>query len=235
MSPPLALLHGAGCDAASFAELRPHLGAVVTHALELPGRAARPGPAPRSAAEAAADVARQLEALGAVPSLVLGHSYGGAVALELALEWPALVAGLVLVSTGARLRVHPALLASLEAAVASGAPLRLPAPWQPGTPEALIARFERATAAIPPPTVLADWRAADAFDRLADLPRVRCPALVLTGTEDPLTPVKYARHLATHLPDAELQLLEGAGHLLPLEHAAEVARHLLAFIARRRA
>ena len=54
---------------------------------------------------------------------------------------------------------------------------------------------------------------------------LRTPALILAGSEDAaLGPRAQARHMAPHLADHRIAVLEGAGHLLPLERPAEVAR-----------
>ena len=52
---------------------------------------------------------------------------------------------------------------------------------------------------------------------------IRVPALIVAGTEDALTPVKYAQYLAAHIPDNELHILEGAGHMLVMERAEQLA------------
>ena len=60
-------------------------------------------------------------------------------------------------------------------------------------------------------------------DRRADLPGIAAPALVIVGSEDALTPVPFAETLVAGLPDAELVIIEGAGHLTALERPAEFA------------
>ena len=58
-------------------------------------------------------------------------------------------------------------------------------------------------------------------DRLAEL---RLPALVVHGTADVISPPAYAKALAAGLPDAELQLLDGLGHVPIFSAPATVAR-----------
>lgn len=161
-------------------------------------------------------------------SILVGHSYGGGVAIECALAAP--LAGLVLVSSGARLRVHPLVLEAMRANAAAGAPTGASIGWRPGTSRELVARFDAQAALVPSATTLVDWLAADAFDRLADVARIAVPTLVIGGTADELTPPKYARYLAATIPGAELALLEGAGHMCPIEDAARVAALVGAFV-----
>lgn len=76
-----------------------------------------------------------------------------------------------------------------------------------------------------------DWRARrayrfamDGFDVRHALPRIAAPAIVLHGTRDSFFPVEAARDLAQRLPRAELRIIRGASHALPLTHGQEVVR-----------
>ncbi|MFQ6044787.1 MAG: alpha/beta fold hydrolase [Gemmatimonadales bacterium] len=76
-----------------------------------------------------------------------------------------------------------------------------------------------------------DWRAMRSyrtamagFDVRAGLPQITVPVVVLHGSRDSLFPVSAARELAYGLPAAELRLVEGAGHGLPLTHPESVMR-----------
>jgi pimeloyl-ACP methyl ester carboxylesterase len=63
---------------------------------------------------------------------------------------------------------------------------------------------------------------------LAELASV--PAAVLAGGSDLLTPVRHARTIAAELPHAELVIYPGAGHMLPMERAEEVAARIAQFL-----
>ena len=76
-----------------------------------------------------------------------------------------------------------------------------------------------------------DWRAMrsyrfvmDGFDVRERLGEITLPAIVLHGTEDSLFEVEDARRLSQQLPNAELRLVPGAGHSLPVTHSNEVVR-----------
>jgi pimeloyl-ACP methyl ester carboxylesterase len=234
-APAVVLIHGAGGNHDSLARLGDALaarGAAVV-APSLPGRCGSDGPPCATAAEAAARVGALLDALGLEAPLVAGHSFGGGVALELAFAQPSRLGGLALLATGARLRVHPTILALMEEAARTGQPAPADrALWRPDTPDAVIDAAVAAAAHTPPATTLQDWRAADGFDRLGDVPRLAVPTLVVAGTEDALTPPKYARFLADGVPGATLCLLEEAGHMLPMERPDDVADAMIALRAR---
>ncbi|MFK7990186.1 MAG: alpha/beta fold hydrolase [Sandaracinaceae bacterium] len=225
--PPLLLLHGAGGNADVWKPLLTHFRAFDVLALALPGRGGAPGPAVTSAREAALWVARQLDTLGGPPPIVLGHSWGGAVALELGLVRD--VAGLVLVSTGAKLRVHPAILALAEQAVSGGPRSSSRPAFLPSASEGVVEAYLTAESSTPVESTLADWRGCDAFDARAQLAHIEVPALVVGGTEDVLTPPKYAAYLEAHLPRSAHVSIAAAGHMVPWEQPAPLASHVRAW------
>jgi pimeloyl-ACP methyl ester carboxylesterase len=62
------------------------------------------------------------------------------------------------------------------------------------------------------------------------LHRIRQPTLVLSGAADPIVPPINARILAGRIPNAELEIVPGAGHLLLMEHAEPVAERIATFL-----
>lgn len=228
--PMVVLCHGSGGSGHSYDDLRAVLGERVDlRTPTLPGHADAPGEPLTTVAEAAEWVWTEVGGAEAGPVVVGGHSVGGAIALELALRHP--VAGLVLLATGARLRVHPLIIGMMAQAARDGVhPPTPPGLFHKSTPPEVVARVEARGTSTPPAAALADWRMANAFDRMRDLGRVSAPALVLCGDEDRLTPPKYSRFLAENIAGARLQVLERAGHLFPLERPAEVAAALVEFL-----
>lgn len=233
--PAVVLLHGAGGNHDTLKRLGDALAgrSMEVVAPSLPGRRGSDGPPCTSAAEAAAWVAALCDAANLQAPVLVGHSYGGAVAQELAFAHPDRWTGLVLVATGARLRVHPTILALHEEAARTGRPVDADrAAWRPHTKPAIVEEAAATAALTPPATALQDWRAADGFDRLSDVGRLTLPVLIVAGTEDVLTPPKYARFLAEHIPGAGLQWIEEEGHMVPMERPDEVAAAIGAFRTR---
>lgn len=228
--PPIVLVHGAGANGEVWTDLGARLSGFDVAAPSLPGRGASEGAAFEVASDAAKWLDGVLGALGGPPAIVLGHSYGGAVAIELALS-SARVAGLVLVSTGARLRVHPSILQAAAQAMKTSVPFSARFAFRAAADPAALDRYEASIAKTPASAVLADWRACDGFDRLGQLDELRVPCLVVGGVDDVLTPPKYPRYLAEHLPRAQLELVPEAGHMLPWERPDALARHVQAWSA----
>src|SRR5947209_14112391 len=109
---PLVCIHGAGDSARIWREQTACFGARA-HALDLPGHGARPDslPAEVSVLDYARIVAQTIHhELHLERPILVGHSMGGAIALTLGLNHPHELGGLILIGTGARIRVHPTLL-----------------------------------------------------------------------------------------------------------------------------
>jgi pimeloyl-ACP methyl ester carboxylesterase len=163
--------------------------------------------------------------------VVIGHSLGGAVALELARRHPELVDGLVLLATGARLPVPDRVMAGLRADFAAECE-RVVAASFVGGPSRAAERLREAMHAAGPATLEADYRACAAFDARGALGDVRAPALVIAAGEDRLTPPWLSEELARELPLAQMALVPGAGHAVMAEGAGAVNLLIAAYLAR---
>ena len=81
------------------------------------------------------------------------------------------------------------------------------------------------------PTVLhGDFLACDAFDQSEHISEISKPTLVITGAEDKMTPVRNAQFLAGAIPNAQLEIVPNAGHMVMLEQPQTVANALLSFL-----
>jgi len=222
---PLVLVHSAGATPAIWDPVRRHLKGIPTLTPALPGRLGAGSPSDDVAVHAEAVLATMDDA-GVDRATIAGHSLGGGVALWLALNRPARVAAIGLVSTGARLRVRPEVLAALPGGLEEVAPAMAAANFPPNARAELLEARRREYSSVGGPTVLADLTACDRFDVLDRLWEIRCRAQVLVGTQDALTPPKYARVLAERISAARLIEYPDAGHMLPVERPAEVAGEL---------
>jgi len=164
--------------------------------------------------------------------VLVGHSMGGAVAQMYALKYPADVKGLVLIGTGARLRVRPDFLGLLESGIDA------PAEWVKNMLEPLYSRVdpevkERVIDGVIDVGVavrLNDFRCSDKFDVMDKVHQIEVPTLVICGTDDDMTPVKYSQYLAGKIAGARLAIFEGGSHLVFLEKPDEVNREMEDFL-----
>ena len=195
---------------------------------------------PITTAEMAADAAGLLDALELDSAHVLGISMGGMIAQELALANPERIRTLTLGCTyrggpGSAL-IAPAALRGLSEAMMSGDRQRaIRAGWEinvsprmAGDAEA-YARFLEIAAerAVAVPVVMAQMQACAAHDTHARLGELRMPTLVIHGTADQLIPVENGRLIASLIPGARLEILDGVGHLFFWERP-ELSAELIA-------
>jgi pimeloyl-ACP methyl ester carboxylesterase len=232
--PVLVCVHGAGGThqhwGCQFAGLRDTARVI---ALDLPGHGRSPGPGCTSIADYSAVLLAALDALALQQVIVAGHSMGGGIALSTALEAPQRVAGLVLAGTGARLPVSSALYNLLTLDFSAAIRLMVDGIYdQSTTPK----RKDRAIAAfmqIEPGVFRGDLLACDAFDVRSRLAEISCPALVICGNADHMTPPGFSRALQEGIAAAELVMLPHAGHMLTLEQPEAVTGAMQSWITSR--
>lgn len=243
--PALVFIHGAGSNAGFWQRQR---GAFRgAYYLNLPGHDAdgrretadggQTIPNPQSVEDYADWVARYVERKGLEGVVLNGHSMGGAITLTLALRRPAWLRGIVLMGTGAKLRVLPDLLEKLrgdyEAAVdliieRSFAPLSNPPTY---TQKILRNGARRQALRTPQKVTLADYEACDRFDVLDRVSEIEVPALCIVGALDRMTPPKYSAFLHKEIKGSRLEVIEGAGHMLPMEQPQAYNKKVLEFLA----
>ncbi len=226
----LVLVHGAGGSHLDWpAPLRRLKGANV-YALDLPGHGRSDGPGRSSIAAYRDFILAFLDARDLQTAVVVGHSMGGAIALDFALSYPDRLAGLILVGTGARLRVAPAILTGILSDFEATIDLVLDYAYGPSASEQLKRLGRQRLLKTPPQVIHGDYAACDAFDVMGRLGEIRCPTLVIGGTADVLTPPKYSIYLRDHIAGAELVLVDAAGHMVMLEKPEVVAKAVSQFI-----
>lgn len=221
----VVFVHGAGCTGEVFAAQTAAFDDSI--ALTLPGHTIPGEPA---SVEAFADaVSAQLAARELDGVILCGHSMGGAIALELALRREPRVRAVVMLSSGARLRVAPAVLEQLEHDFEAAA-RELPHHFYAEPSPELLAASTRMMLAVGQAQTLRDFRACDAFDRIGRLGEVTLPLLAVTGERDVLTPPKFAEALADRIPGASARIVPRAGHLAMAERPGDVNDALRAFV-----
>jgi len=212
---PLILLEGMGGDIPGWRRNIPVLARelrVLAYDFRGNGKSDEPqGPA--TMATFMDDTIALLDSLGIDRAHVYGQSFGGMVAQELALTSPERVRSMILGCTHAGPR-HAVRVKGSK--VPKGESWR--AMYSPSFPDRHpehVTEDLRIGAAQPkhPLGGRRQWEAMQGFDSFDRLPSLRVPTLVLHGMDDQAIPVQNARLLAARIPDAELVLLEDAGHL----------------------
>lgn len=228
---PLVLIHGAGGTHMHWPAHLRRLPDWTVYAVDLPGHGKSKGPGRDTIAAYREVVYAFCLALGIERIVLAGHSMGSAITLDFALHYPQRLAGMVLVGGGARLRVAPAILEGLRADFPATAKLITEWTHDQRTPDQLKRLYLQRLLENDPNVLYCDFFACDTFDLRADLARIRTPALVVCGTTDQMTPVKYSEFLVQNLPNARLVLLPDAGHMAMLEAPEDTAAAVEKFLA----
>jgi 3-oxoadipate enol-lactonase len=249
----VVLLHGQPGSGADWEQLAGQLpGTLHVTALDRPGYGASPRPAGGFGYNARAVLA-DLDARGIERAVLVGHSYGGGVALSLARLAPERAEALVLLAS-----VGPGCLTGwdrLLAAPVAGEICALTAwsltPWTARAWLAAVARLRGRPSAAHEHVNLQIWGSAhhdhgpvwrsflteqralisELGELTAALPEVAAPVLLIADPRDTLVPVRTTHLLAAALPDARVQLVSGVGHHLPLRGAPVIAAAIVAFLA----
>jgi 3-oxoadipate enol-lactonase len=192
---------------------------------------------PLSIAQMAEDASRLLSALAIDSAHVLGISMGGMIAQELALAHPEQVRTLTLGCTYCggpeSALADPAVMQRLGEAMMSGDRERaLRVGWEINVSAPTAADAEAYAAflaiaaerAVAVPVVMAQLQACTAHDTAARLASLSVPTLVIHGTADQLLPVENGRLIASLIPGAQLEILDGVGHMFVWERAEGAAK-----------
>jgi pimeloyl-ACP methyl ester carboxylesterase len=240
---PVVVLHGAGSN---LEDMRLALGGplgarhrvifVDRPGLGFSARKAGEGSAPSDQAVVLRNV---LDALGVDRAILVGHSWGGTLALAFALDFPQRVAGLVLVAPATHPGLWPmkrlnALLAgpvgwlfARTLALPFGVVLMWPGARTAFLPQTIPDGYVKRSAAmlvLRPPTLMANWADVGCLEAFLERQVQRygtlaAPTIVLVGDRDPLVPAaRHCEKLAAAAPRVKLMVLPGVGHML--HHAA---------------
>ncbi len=163
--------------------------------------------------------------------VVCGHSMGGAIGLQLAIDRPNQLGALVLVGTGAKLGVHPDILKAFRTNCREAIEQFL-GPWafSKNANQDMIRAVIQQLIEINPTIAVADWEACDAFDCRDRLEELQLPTLIIVGDEDKLTPVWYSEYLLKQIRGSTLEKIPEAGHYVMLEKSGEFNKVMRSFL-----
>jgi pimeloyl-ACP methyl ester carboxylesterase len=221
----LLFVHGAGGSPLTWHLQSAHFKESI--AIELPGHPT--GSGYDSIEEYADHLERYIQDKPITEPIIIGHSMGGAIAIEYALCHPDL-AGLCLVGTGARLRVRPEFLSLILDNYEEAC--KQIAAWSvsPSCDPIIIRRIVEEMLRIDSRVTHGDFLACDKFDRMNDVERIRCRTLIVCGTDDRMTPPKYSQYLHRKIRNSKMTLIQDAGHAVILEKSRAFNEALESFL-----
>jgi len=239
--PVVVFIHGAEHDHCVWVlqtRYLAHHGHAVL-AVDLPGHGRSAG-APLASVEAMADwIVALLDAAGVARAALVGHSMGSLIAIECAARHPSRVSAIALVGTAFPMKVSDELLTATR----DDEPLAQDMvniwshsayahyPSNPGPGFWVMGENLRLMQRQKPGVMHADFKACNDYaNGLGAAAAVACPALLVTGKRDIMTPPRAARDLGTALRNARAVEIAGSGHALMSEKPDEVLDALRAFL-----
>jgi pimeloyl-ACP methyl ester carboxylesterase len=240
--PAIIFIHGAGQDHSNW-QLPARWFAWHGHsvlAVDLPGHGRSDGPPLKTIPDTALWLGRLMEAAGVKHASLVGHSMGSSIALEAAAAFPERISRIALLGTALATPVNDALLTAARDAPetahrmitswALGPRAKVggnsaPGLWMSGGTMALLGRNRPGTL----------YAAFDACNRWTSGPeaaeRVRCPALVVIGANDSMTPPRIGRQLAERIAGSRFVTIPDCGHMMMAEAPDAVLDALRDFVA----
>jgi pimeloyl-ACP methyl ester carboxylesterase len=226
--PSIVFIHGSGMDHTVWTLASRHFARQGNNvvSIDLPGHGRSGGSPLASVTEMASWIISVLDTLAIDQAALVGHSLGSLIALESAANAPGRVRAIALVGTTAPMPVSDAILKAAEADDHAAFDMltqwgfskrhqfggnRTSGIWMMGN---TLRLYERSK----PGVLFHDMRACNDYTTgIEQAAKVRCPALLILGAEDRLTPVRGTRALQEALAWPEINVLPGSGHTIMVE------------------
>lgn len=236
---PVIFLHGITDSWHSYELVLPYLPqAIHAFAVSLRGH----GNSDRSVddysiASMATDVSMLVAQLGLGPVVIAGHSMGGVVAQQFALDYPELTKALVIISSDASLTSNPGLPEFTQEIYKLTDPIdrkfmddfqraTLNKPINPSYLDTLVSESMKLPAAV----LKKVWKGMIGIDHTSRLSKLRQPVLICWGDKDAFIFKDDQDNLLKHLPQAKFIVYEGTGHALHWEEPKRFANDLMQFL-----
>lgn len=239
--PTLIMLHGAGMDRTVWsmqARFFAHHGFSVLNP-DLPGHGKSEGSALTSIPAYSDWLIELIDIAGVTDVCLIGHSMGSLIALLSSVNLGAKSRKLALLGTLPKIRVHPQLLKSAinnehlayETIISWGVGRqaqigghKAPGSWVTGASMRLLE-------AAAPGVLGNDLNACDKWeDGLETATKIKCPTLLLLGSDDKMTPIKGVKEMSASISNCETVVLKGAGHMMMIEKPEETLDNLVSFL-----
>ena len=238
--PPLLFIHGLGASTRDWEYQIPYFKdnwRIITMDLRGHGKSDKPD-MPYSVSLFTADIVQALQQLNIKPVHVVGHSLGGMVAFQLALDFPNLVKSLIIINSAPAVE-FPSLILKLHFYMRrinvklfgmkklskSLAQIVLPKPEQAQLREIFIQRWEEND----PAAYRNALKAFIGWNVKSRISTLQCPTLIVTGDRD-YTPVPYKQQYTSLIPNARLVVIPDSGHLTIIDQSARLNAVLQDFL-----
>jgi pimeloyl-ACP methyl ester carboxylesterase len=228
----IVFIHGSGGSHKLWGAQVKALGeSVNTVAIDLPGHGASDGSGFNRVTDYAESVLDFVDAADVPGPIPCGLSLGGAVVQQLLIDHPKRFAAGILVGTGARLKVLPAIFEAIEKDYEGFLGMLDKFAFARATTAQVKKAIIKDTARCDPFVTYGDFVACNGFDMMEQLSEIQVPVLVVTAEEDKMTPPKYGDFLEAGISGASRAHLVDAGHMMPAEKPEEFNQTIIDFLA----
>jgi pimeloyl-ACP methyl ester carboxylesterase len=230
--PPVLLLHGGGGTHLSWPPQIRRLDGQRMFALDLPGHGKSEGVGRQDITEYSKAVIEFMKAVRLSAAIMVGFSMGSAIAISLAVQYRKRVLGLGLIGGGAKMRVAESTLelaanpSTFPSAVQTIIDNSYSTSIDPRLKELAVKQMSETRQAV----LYGDFLACDLFDAMDNVKKIRVPTLLICGSVDRMTPPNRSEYLRDQIEGAQMQVVEGAGHMVMVEQPDEVAGMLNNFL-----
>lgn len=229
----IVFLHGSGGSSQFWkAQVEGLAERVNTVALDLPGHGRSGNQGKNAIGEYARIAVEFVDALDMSKLILSGLSMGGAIVQQLLLDYADRFQAGILIGTGARLKVLPAIFEAIEKDYSDFVEMICKLAASEKTDAIVSQPFREDLIKCKSEVTYGDFQACNAFNVIERLHEITLPVLVISAEEDQLTPPKYAGFLEESITNAARKHIYDAGHIAPMEKPHEVNQAIIEFLDR---
>jgi pimeloyl-ACP methyl ester carboxylesterase len=231
--PTILMIHGAGQSSLTWEyqvdalKNHPKANLIIP---DLPGHGKSEGSGCKTIREYSEFIKDLVHTLGLERLILVGHSMGGGIVQIFTLDFPEMVYACILVGTGAKLRVAKETLEIVKSNYETFCRMAPTRSFTLSSPEELKRRFVEGLLKTSQPISHWDLLACDEFDIMDKVEQIKVPTLIISATEDILTPVKYGEYSNLKIQNSKLHVINDAGHFMMQEKPDEFNRILIEFL-----
>jgi pimeloyl-ACP methyl ester carboxylesterase len=232
---PIIFIHGVGGNAQYWYFQREYLKSLMEVILvDLPGHGQSGGEGCKTIEEARDAIRDVILETGVKKCYLAGHSMGGAIAMSFALAYPELLNGIILICTGAKLRVLPSILDGvLKDKEATVRMIMMDYAFSKKTPQKLKDNGFKDMMKCSAEIIYQDFMACERFSVVGSLSKIIIPAMIIGSKDDLLTPPTYSEYLHKEIKGSDIKLVEDSGHMAMIEQPDAVNQAIEDFVMRR--